>query len=791
MICANCHTLNLKGMLFCAKCGRSLAPTAEDEAADLPRLVWQVGEGTPQTYLLTKAVTTIGRVSGNDIILPETGVSRQHTRIERQGDRLVIIDLGSLNGTWVNDERVEQARELRNGDIIQIGRTTLQVLLPAALASAMPAAPARRLSETDTVLDPHWQGGSLRPAAPPAAEVPPPDAPTLHAPLPPAEAGPLAPATGETAPGPADLAEAPPMEAPAPVAAVEDAHAPDASEATARAPASAAPAEPSTYPTAPQTAFWLVLADETRVPLGDVVTIGRGETNTVVLSQDRQVSRHHARIVLHEGLPRLEDLGSANGTFVNGERLTEPRLLQDGDQIRIGGSTLRVQRGTPRREPAPAHDDGTVRAETSERTLFVDDDAGSDHTISELDLEDVPAPAASARASAASLPVVTDRPRLNVTWGPQSGQSFVLDREVVLIGRAGGKVECDIALEDKAVSSPHAKLVRSGDLYLLHDLESTNGTYVNYEPLSQPRVLQDGDLIKVGKTTLLYRTPVAALPPLPTAWLPQQATGRGKLLTFFSLKGGVGTTTVAVNTALLLRELTREPTVLVDLALERASVTAQLNLEVRRALDDLAQLPSIDADTVRGIVTRHSSGLDVLAAPSTPQTAELVTAEILAQLFPILKAQYRWIVLDTAATFSDANLNAFDQADLVVLLGAPDLVSLKTLQACLDVFTALQTTGERRLLLLNNVYPRARLEREEMEKALGERIDLVLPYGEEVLHSIDLGVPLTISQRAHPFVMVLDGFVRKVAEIKEEPLARTRAARGGFWLRLKRLLARR
>ncbi|MBX5492722.1 MAG: FHA domain-containing protein, partial [Chloroflexi bacterium] len=116
MLCANCRTVNLKGMLFCAKCGRSLSSAAEDEEAHLPRMVWQVGDGTPQTYLLTKAVTTIGRVSGNDIILPETGVSRQHARIEYDGTRLVVVDLGSLNGTYVNDERVEQARELRNGD---------------------------------------------------------------------------------------------------------------------------------------------------------------------------------------------------------------------------------------------------------------------------------------------------------------------------------------------------------------------------------------------------------------------------------------------------------------------------------------------------------------------------------------------------------------------------------------------------------------------------------------------------------------------------------------------------
>ncbi len=161
----------------------------------------------------------------------------------------------------------------------------------------------------------------------------------------------------------------------------------------------------------------------------------------------------------------------------------------------------------------------------------------------------------------------------------------------------------------------------------------------------------------------------------------------------------------------------------------------------------------------------------------------------MSQLFPILKAHYRWIILDTAASFSDLNLSSFDQSDLVVVLTAPDLSTLKTTQACLDVFSALQTTGERRLLLLNTIYPKSRLEKDDIEKALGERIDLVVPYGEEVLQAIDHGVPLALSARQHQTIMALDGFVRKIAEVKE-PAPASRAARGGFWLKLKGIMHR-
>src|SRR3954463_7407053 len=167
MICASCRTVNLEGMLFCAKCGRGLATASAEDPGNIPRLVWQIGEGTPQTFLLTKAVTTIGRVGGNDIILPGAGVSRQHSRLERSGTRCILVDLGSLNGTLVNDERIEQERDLVEGDVIRIGRTSLQINIPENIASVSNApSTGTRITDRDTM----EQGGGARVPLPAPAE---------------------------------------------------------------------------------------------------------------------------------------------------------------------------------------------------------------------------------------------------------------------------------------------------------------------------------------------------------------------------------------------------------------------------------------------------------------------------------------------------------------------------------------------------------------------------------------------------------------------------------------------
>ena len=81
-----------------------------------------------------------------------------------------------------------------------------------------------------------------------------------------------------------------------------------------------------------------------RVELGSApVTIGREAGQAVVLA-DTDVSRRHARVTLHNGMPVVEDLGSTNGTFLNGQRLSAPALWQEGSVLRIGSHVLKHER---------------------------------------------------------------------------------------------------------------------------------------------------------------------------------------------------------------------------------------------------------------------------------------------------------------------------------------------------------------------------------------------------------------------------------------------------------------
>lgn len=145
MYCTNCGHKNPEGAKFCAACGTALvgddttvilpaveSDELEDEFGDPHEglgpgqgvVIVKRGPNAGSRFLLDKDVTTAGRNPDSDVFLNDVTVSRRHVEIHREGDRYLVKDAGSLNGSYVNRERVEMA-ELEDGDEIQIGKYKL------------------------------------------------------------------------------------------------------------------------------------------------------------------------------------------------------------------------------------------------------------------------------------------------------------------------------------------------------------------------------------------------------------------------------------------------------------------------------------------------------------------------------------------------------------------------------------------------------------------------------------------------------------------------------------------
>jgi len=145
--CPECGFQNPEAANYCAKCGallheresesgeqtQSFTAEEHDELLEQlddigvvgPALVVRSGGGRAGEHFLPEGErTTIGRSPENDIFLDDVTVSRRHAEFYRHGDRFTVRDVGSLNGTYVNRERVEDAR-LSDGDELQIGKYRL------------------------------------------------------------------------------------------------------------------------------------------------------------------------------------------------------------------------------------------------------------------------------------------------------------------------------------------------------------------------------------------------------------------------------------------------------------------------------------------------------------------------------------------------------------------------------------------------------------------------------------------------------------------------------------------
>jgi len=144
--CTRCGHRNEQGARFCARCGNPLASedtTAtfspveiEDETgeevilaldeleAGQALLVVKRGPGAGSKFVLDKDVTTAGRHPESDIFLDDITVSRKHAELRRSEGKFSVHDLGSLNGTYVNRQQVDDT-QLANGDEIQIGKFKL------------------------------------------------------------------------------------------------------------------------------------------------------------------------------------------------------------------------------------------------------------------------------------------------------------------------------------------------------------------------------------------------------------------------------------------------------------------------------------------------------------------------------------------------------------------------------------------------------------------------------------------------------------------------------------------
>lgn len=235
----------------------------------------------------------------------------------------------------------------------------------------------------------------------------------------------------------------------------------------------------------------------------------------------------------------------------------------------------------------------------------------------------------------------------------------------------------------------------------------------------------------------------------------------GKVVACFSLRGGSGVSVLACNLSVALSQIWSRPTLLLDMVMTGGHSALMLNLPVKLTWADLAETnpDEYDAAFVEQLLVHHPSGLRLLSSPIRVQDADLVTPQHVAAVLTIAQTQYDTIVADLPHDFRDTTLAILDRASMILMPFAPELASIRSVAAALDVFRALEYAPEHVRLILNWTFPKSPLPQGEIEKALKHKIDLVIPCDrDDMLRSINRGEPVTAGAASSPLGVLLEDY---------------------------------
>jgi pilus assembly protein CpaE len=264
---------------------------------------------------------------------------------------------------------------------------------------------------------------------------------------------------------------------------------------------------------------------------------------------------------------------------------------------------------------------------------------------------------------------------------------------------------------------------------------------------------------------------------------------RGKVFTLFSPKGGVGRTTVATNLAVALHQSTGKPVALVDGSLPFGDIGVILNMnpKAKTVADLVGSFETADSDVLETVLVSHSSGIKVLLAPPTPESAELITGAHMKHVLDVLRERYAYIVVDTWPSFQEVVLTMMDSADVVLTPMTLEITSLKNVRVFLEITEKLGYGEDKVQLIANRNDSSGGIKATDIEASLGRKIPhTIVSDGRTLVLAVNRGVPFVISHKDSQVSKDLFTLAGKLSGAAEEaqPAAAAKAvpAKGGLRL---------
>jgi pilus assembly protein CpaE len=269
-------------------------------------------------------------------------------------------------------------------------------------------------------------------------------------------------------------------------------------------------------------------------------------------------------------------------------------------------------------------------------------------------------------------------------------------------------------------------------------------------------------LLRFQHTPTITPPPAAPGGPFPSS---------SKIIALFSPKGGAGSTTIAVNLALLLLERNVGRVAIMDLDLQWGQVATQLNVAPRASIVELARDSGAwdEAAGLKQYSARHHTGLVVYAAASRPDQAQLVGSDEMRRLLTAVQDHHELIVVDAGSVLDDRTLTIMELADRVIIPTIPEIPAIRVLHALLEFLSETGGILDKTTFVVNHVFAKDQVRLRDIESAVQARISLELPYDPIIyLKAANEGIPVALSA---PKSAVAERLGRLASMVTDAPVA--------------------
>lgn len=225
---------------------------------------------------------------------------------------------------------------------------------------------------------------------------------------------------------------------------------------------------------------------------------------------------------------------------------------------------------------------------------------------------------------------------------------------------------------------------------------------------------------------------------------------RGRVMTLFSPKGGVGVTTVSVNLAVALHQLTEKPVLLVDLAPSLGTAALTMGLQPRYSyLDVIQNFHRVDEELFRSFLETHETGVQVLASPPRSDEPGGPSMDEAMGVLRLCRRHFAFVVVDAGHALTSAADTALMEAEQRLFVATPELPTLRNLKRTLEMVADHPVNGKGPpRLVLNQHEEGIGVSVADVESGLGLSIDVIIERDGTIPESINLGRPAVLNARS-------------------------------------------